>query len=130
VLLWSQSSGSRRPSGDLFKIAHVATFAANNLMLLRRHRRDGDLIHQRSTVGVAVEFDIAAEWLGRQPPMGSIAIIEAKHFRSEAERESVDFNPTPAADQKMSKLAKENHHGQDEEENALISRDRSNMCED
>jgi hypothetical protein len=44
-----------------------------------------------------VEFDIAAEWQGRQPPTGSIAIIEAKNFRSEAERESVDLNPTPAA---------------------------------
>jgi hypothetical protein len=29
--------------------------------------------------------------------MGSIAIIEAKTFRSEAERESVALNPTPAA---------------------------------
>jgi hypothetical protein len=29
--------------------------------------------------------------------MGSIAIIEAKNFRSEAERESVALNPTPAA---------------------------------
>jgi len=51
--------------------------------------------------------------------MGSKVIIEAKNFRSEAERESVDLNPTPAADQKMSELVKENHQAQDEKENAL-----------
>ena len=53
------------------------------------------------------------------PPMGSKAIIEAKNFRPEAERESVDLNPTPAADQKKSELVKENRQAQDEKENAL-----------
>ena len=50
--------------------------------------------------------------------MGSKVVIEAKNFRSEAERESVDLNPTSAADQKMSELVKENHQAQDEKENA------------
>jgi hypothetical protein len=57
-----------------------------------------------------MEFDIATEWQGRQSPMGSMAVVEAKNFRSEAKRESVDFNAAPAADQKMSKLVKENYY--------------------
>jgi hypothetical protein len=40
--------------------------------------------------------------------MRSIAIVEAEKFRSKAERESIDLHAAPAADQKMSKLVKEN----------------------
>ena len=97
---------------------------------LWRHGRGGRCIRHRGTVGVAMEFDITAERQGGQPPMRSVAIVEAKNFRSETERECIDLNTAPAADQKMSELVKENHEAQDKKERHYVSRERPNMGED
>ena len=60
---WSQSSGSRRLSGGLFKIAHRATLAAKTLMIIKsllfRYRRP---CQWRSTPLRALSYVDAPGW--------------------------------------------------------------------
>src|SRR6185437_755843 len=64
-------------------------------------------------VGVAVKLHVAAERKRANPPARAARIHPREQLRTKSERESVDFDPTPSADQIVAKLV----DGDDEAKN-------------
>ena len=67
-------------------------------------------------VGVAVKLDISAERQRADPPARAARIHPREQLRTEAERESVDFNAAPSADQIVPKLVDRDDKAQDHDE--------------
>jgi hypothetical protein len=85
------------------------------------HLGRAGLVRHRRAVGVAVEFDVAAERQRRQSPSCAMPIIEAEDFGAKAKRKGVDLNAAPPADEEMAKLVEEYDQAQDENKRNYIS---------
>ena len=67
-------------------------------------------------VGVAVELDISPERQRADPPAGAARVHPGEQLRTEAERESVDFDAAPSSDQIVPQLMDENDQAQNQDE--------------
>src|SRR5690606_11509865 len=77
------------------------------LAVLVRHAGDRVAARRAGGVLVAEELHIAAERNGRDLPARAVPVVEADQFRPEADRERLDSDATPAGDEEMAQLVKE-----------------------
>ena len=91
--------------------------------LLGRHRRHAVMIGRARRVGVAVEFDVAADRNGGQTPARAVFVNSRVEFRAEPQGERVYLHPAPPSDQVMAKLVEENDRGHHNDERQDIPPD-------
>src|SRR5262249_40958504 len=110
---WTGGDDRRTRSDSLVVEAARLLFLGHARERLGRRRRGFGV--------VAEEFHITAERNRRDPPAGSMPVIEAGEFRTEPEREGQNLHTRPAGDQKMAELVEENDDGEDEQKGNRIT---------
>src|SRR4051794_15317971 len=88
----------------------------------RAHLGQARRIRHARAVDVAGELDVAAERDRRELPAGAVAVGEADELGPETDREGVDADAAPAADEEMPELVDEDHDREDDEERDQVAK--------
>ena len=91
------------------------------LALALRHARDPGSVGSAGGVGVAGEFHVAAKRDQREAPARAVPVVETEQLAAEADREHLDVDAAPAADEEMAELVDEDDQRQDEEERQQVA---------
>ena len=87
-----------------------------DLLLVVGQRFDLAGVRRARRVHVADEFHVAAERNGGNLPARAVAVVEADEFGTEADRERLDADAAPAADEVVAHLVHEHDDRQHEQE--------------
>ena len=85
-------------------------------------------VRRARRVHVADELDVAAERDGAELPARAVAVVEAEEFRAEADRERLDADAAPAADEVVAHLVDEDDDRQHEQERDDACRSAGRPC--
>src|SRR6185437_15536832 len=81
-------------------------------------------------VGVAVKLHVAAERKRANPPARAARIHPGEQLGTESERESVDFDATPSADQIVAELVDRDDEAEDDDEGDDVPSEESQKVAD
>jgi len=106
--------GDRTRSDDRSAPANILVMEAA-VALLRRHGCERRT-RRRACLGIIAEkLDVSTERDGRELPARPVPVVEADQFRTEAYGESQDLHASPARNQEVAQLMKENNDREDKQ---------------